>query len=72
MQYEVRQAGRVVARLDFAYPDVQLGIEVDGYRWPSGRRQWARDVSRQNELIDLGWRILHVTYEDVVDGEREL
>lgn len=51
--------------VDFAYPDKKLAIEADGYRWHSGRRRWQHDISRGNELIRLGWRVIHVTADDV-------
>lgn len=61
VQHEVRAHGRLIARVDFAYPELRLGIEVDGYRWHSGRVRWAKDLVRRNELTALMWRILHIT-----------
>src|SRR5207249_2080176 len=55
-QYHVRDRGRLVARVDFAYPDARLAIEVEGFRWHSGRARWERDLGRRNELTELGWR----------------
>jgi very-short-patch-repair endonuclease len=65
-QHEVRdRRGRLVARLDFAYPRARLGIEADGYRFHSGRRVWTRDIERHNALIELGWTVLRFTWEDL-------
>lgn len=64
-QYEIRAAGRVLARLDFAYPDRLVAIEADGYRYHSGRIVWQRDLERRNLLAGLGWRMVHVTWEDL-------
>lgn len=47
VQYVVIDNDRTIARLDFAYPSVRLGIEADGYRWHGGREQWARDMRRR-------------------------
>lgn len=55
--------GRV--RVDFAYPDRMVAIETDGYRWHAGKRRWARDLDRRNALTAAGWRLLHVTWDDV-------
>ena len=55
-------------RLDFAYPEVSVGIEADSYRWHSGRRAWSKDRTRLNQLSMEGWRIFHVTYEDLAQG----
>jgi very-short-patch-repair endonuclease len=64
-QHEVREGGRVLARVDFAYPDLRIAIEVDGYRWHSGRARWERDLGRRNDLTALGWRVVHVTSSDL-------
>lgn len=64
-QHRVRSGGRLVAIVDFAYPDARLAIEADGYRWHSGRARWEHDRARRNELTLLGWRIVHVTWTDL-------
>jgi very-short-patch-repair endonuclease len=64
-QHLVRDQGRVLARVDFAYPEALLAIEVDGYRWHSGRVPWERDLGRRNELTARGWRVIHVTSTDL-------
>lgn len=65
-QFEVRDGdGRFVARVDFAYPDVMLAVEADGYEWHHGRKRWRRDLARRNDLTALGWRVIHVTAEDL-------
>lgn len=64
-QYEVKVAGKLIARLDFAYPGALLAVEADGYRYHSGHGAWQKDRARQNALMDAGWRVLHVTSEDL-------
>lgn len=77
LQHEVRARGRLVAIIDFAFPDVKVAIEADGFRWHSGRARWDIDRARRNELTLLGWRIIHVTWtefardpESVIDSIR--
>ncbi|HEV2758046.1 MAG TPA: type IV toxin-antitoxin system AbiEi family antitoxin domain-containing protein [Acidimicrobiales bacterium] len=65
-QYEVALPGGRKAFLDFAYPELQLGIEADSYEHHSSRTDWARDRTRNRLLTALGWRILPVTWEDLV------
>lgn len=65
-QHEIRNRGRMVARVDYAYPETRLAIEADGYRWHSGRANWERDRARLNELTLLGWRIIHVTWSELI------
>ena len=64
-QYEIRERGRLLARVDFAYPDALLAIEADGYRYHSGRVHWQQDLTRRNALTARGWRVIHVTADDV-------
>lgn len=61
-QYEVRDGTRLVARVDLAYPDRLLAIEADGYRWHGSRTAWERDRARDDRLMLLGWRVIHVTW----------
>jgi very-short-patch-repair endonuclease len=65
VQCPILYGRRVVARADFAYPQAKLVIEVEGYRYHSGREAWTSDLARRNLLARLGWRILHVTYDDL-------
>ena len=67
IQYPIRDGARLLARVDFAYPELRLAIEVDGYSWHGGRKGWAHDVSRRNELSNKRWSILHITKEHL-DG----
>ena len=53
-----------MAIVDFAYPDIKLAIEAEGYRWHSSRARWERDLERRNELTALGWRVIHVTWAE--------
>ena len=65
-QFEVALPDGRRAFLDFAWPDLRLGIEADSYRHHASRGDWARDHVRNNGLISLGWRILAVTWDDMV------
>lgn len=71
-QYEIRDKGRVIAVPDFAYPEHLVAIEVDGYRWHSGRRKWQHDLSRRNTITKRGWRLIHVTDHDLVHRPEEI
>jgi very-short-patch-repair endonuclease len=71
-QFQVSERGRLLARLDLAYPDVMLAIEADGYRYHSGRLAWQRDLMRRNALTSRGWRAIHVTWADVTSRGDEI
>ena len=64
-QHEIFDAGgRLVARVDLAYPDERLYIEYDGGGHESARQRRA-DLERQNLLTELGWRPLRFTKVDL-------
>lgn len=66
LQHEVWHAGRFIARIDAAYPDRKLAIEVDGFGSHSSPDAFQRDRTRQNRLVALGWTVLRFTWADVV------
>jgi very-short-patch-repair endonuclease len=61
-QYEVRDGARLVGRVDFAYPQVRLAIEAYGRRHHSVWNDQEHDLTRQNDLIAAGWRVIVVTW----------
>lgn len=65
-QHDVRDAGRFVGRVDFAYPDLHIAIEVDGSESHASPRALQADLHRQNGLVVLGWTVLRFTWADVV------
>ena len=65
-QFDVLVDGLFVARLDFAWPAFRFGVEYDG-QWHADIGQLHRDRSRLRELNAAGWRIFHVTREDMRD-----
>ena len=52
-------------RLDFAWPNRGLGCECDGFEHHGARLAWKRDRGRLAEIEAAGWRIVHVTWDDV-------
>ncbi len=63
--YQVHIDGRLVARVDFAFPAIGLAIEVDGFAYHSSQGRFQHDRSRQNALVSLGWRVLRFTWYDL-------
>lgn len=64
-QHPIRDKGKLVAVVDFAYPELLLAIEIDGYRWHTGKHRWAHDLARRSRLAALGWRVIHLTDTDL-------
>ncbi len=56
----------VARRIDFAYPELRLGIEVDGFETHATAVGFVSDRIRANELTLLGWTVLHFTWAQVI------
>ena len=72
-QYTVREKGRSLGDVDFAWPRERVLVEAEGFQFHSGRRAWERDIARYNRLQVYGWTPLRVTQGDLDDdGGEEL
>lgn len=65
-QVPVRRPDGKMARLDFAYRDLALGIEVDGNVAHATPRQRASDNARANALALRDIRLIRFTYDEIV------
>ncbi|MBA3425452.1 MAG: DUF559 domain-containing protein [Rubrobacter sp.] len=65
---EIRDGAKFIARVDLAYLEHRLVIEVDGYRFHSGKAVWEHDLVRRNALQALGLTVLNVTHQQVDKG----
>jgi very-short-patch-repair endonuclease len=54
-------------RLDLAYEDERVAVELDGYRYHSGRDQRERDMRRDAALASVGWLTLRFSHERLHD-----
>ncbi len=61
----VRQCEVAGVRLDFAYPQIRLGMEADSRIWHGRRLDVQRNSDKGNVLVARGWRVLHFTWGDV-------
>lgn len=52
-------------RLDFAWPDQKVAVEVDGHDYHKTKEQRSCDAKRDRELAKLGWTTLRFTGSDV-------
>ena len=64
-QYPV-SAGGVERFVDFAYPELLLGIEVDGFETHATIAGFVSDRVRANDLVALGWTLLRFTWHQVI------
>jgi very-short-patch-repair endonuclease len=65
--YRVVVGGVVRARVDIAFVEQRIAIEVDGYAYHSREGAFQRDRSRQNLLTLLGWTVLRFTWADLAE-----
>lgn len=71
-QFQVTLPGGSPAFIDFAYPELMIAIETDGYESHSGKIKWMSDMARANDLIAIGWTVLRFSWDDVVRRPREV
>jgi hypothetical protein len=65
-QRRIARSGAFVARVDFAYVDAPLVIEVLGFTHHSSEQQLAADAARRNALQVEGRVVLEFVYDDLV------
>ena len=63
------EVGLIIARLDFAYPERLVAVELDSIAHHTDRDSFRTDRRRQNRLILSGWTVLRFTWWDVLAGE---
>jgi very-short-patch-repair endonuclease len=60
-------------RIDLAWPDLKLAVEVEGGIWVRGRHTrpsgFIADMEKYNNLCLLGWSLLRVTTQQVRNGK---
>ena len=65
-QRRIQHQGAFVGRVDFAYLDAGVIIEVTGHEHHSTAKERAADARRRNDLQLAGYRVIEFTYNDVV------
>lgn len=62
--FRVLQDGRFIAYVDLAYPQYRVIIEYDGDLHRTLKKKWRMDVATREELRDLGWTVIVLTWDD--------
>ena len=62
--------GKKTYTIDFAIPDIKLGIEVDGGLFHSTKEQIEKDKKRDSNLAFLGWTILRFKDDEIENQMR--
>lgn len=61
LQHRVRLRSGRAYRIDLAYPDLKIAVELDGWRYHHTRVAFEDDRSRANELAAEGWVVIRFT-----------
>jgi hypothetical protein len=61
-QYTIRLGNGRSVRLDAAYPEARVAIELDGAAFHGSREARERDLRRDTALAALGWVVLRFSY----------
>jgi hypothetical protein len=65
-QYEVREDGVLLGRVDLGWPDERVAVEYEGAYHFEGA-QIVRDDARYERLIAAGWRVIRLSAADLQD-----
>jgi hypothetical protein len=57
--------GRLLAELDLAMPELQIGVECQSWRWHATPTARAADATRKRRLRLLGWELVEVWWSDL-------
>ncbi|MEO5723344.1 MAG: hypothetical protein ABIQ39_11480 [Ilumatobacteraceae bacterium] len=71
LQYSVSLGSGRDIRIDFAWPDQRVALEVDHPFWHDGASESHADKCRDRKLSAMGWRTPRLTSFDVESGLRE-
>ncbi|MFV9634085.1 hypothetical protein [Mycobacterium neumannii] len=71
LQYEVVDGNGEVRRLDFAWPGECVAVEYDGVDWHSDPEAMRRDRRRSAALLDVGWAVTAIVFDDVRQRPQE-
>lgn len=64
-QHPIRRRGRFMARVDFAWPQLRLVVEIDGFEYHSAGGDFQNDRTKQNAVQLGGWLVLRFTVADI-------
>lgn len=54
-------------RLDLAFEEERVAVELDGRAYHSSREQWERDIARDLALATAGWQTIRLSHRRLTD-----
>jgi very-short-patch-repair endonuclease len=70
IRQKVVHVGGRVYRLDVAYEDELLNVELDGREYHESRDQWERDIARDLAVATVGWQTLRLPHRRLTGDVR--
>ena len=64
LQVVIRDRAGFVARPDFVWRQEQVVLEAHGFLWHQNEHTKASDAQKRDRLVDLGYKVLYVTWVD--------
>ena len=58
-------------RIDFAYPEYKLAVELDGHDYHKTKEQRSRDAKRDRKLNSIGWEVMRFTGSEIFKNAYE-
>ncbi|MGV0791192.1 DUF559 domain-containing protein [Mycolicibacterium sp. XJ1819] len=65
LQYEIVDLNQRTWRVDFAWPELRVAVEYDGFDWHSDQDKFRRDRQKRAALQELGWSVVSIVFDDV-------
>lgn len=62
-EYEIHDRRGLIGRVDLAYPEAKIAIELDSVRWHLNRASFENDPVRRNRVVNQGWAPLSFTWQ---------
>ena len=66
-EYQIHDGRHFVARVDLAFPEERLAIELDSRAHHDNPLSFVADPRRANRIVNLGWHLLRFTWDDYRD-----
>jgi len=54
-------------RIDIAFPDLKVAIEIDGWAFHRSKERRDQDMRKLNLLARTGWTVLTFGWEDIAE-----
>ncbi|MGH2820099.1 MAG: endonuclease domain-containing protein [Actinomycetota bacterium] len=71
-QYHIADDDGWAARPDFAYTEHRVAIEAFSFRWHGNKARSAEDTYRRARLAAMGWTVIEVVWEHLVEHPEEV